>query len=552
MAKGTKYSDVNFSVPEGADPLGIGVPDLGRSTYDPIATIQQGWEATRQERLIRGDRDQATYQQYLKSMPTVEGVNQEISKKLNKKMVRMGGLFKQRQEAGPFGKWAKTPEGESTVAELSRLENEIASEIPIYNHYSEQYGKDQAVMRNPNNRDKIDWDLTNENVRRMTEAENVEGFVQPFAENAGSLVVMRPEEADMIGWVKSSIDTFAPGMDSSILAQGKDPNTGKWKTTTLETKDQKRVYDAIVKGYANAPRAVQNQIQRMYDAAPKAEKTDANGVVLEPDTWYASQFAPEYGMAKKQMFTTIDDDTKQKTAAPGYGIPRVDGKIDLPQLTTTMRMKTPVQQTAKTVKRKTLRGKMVYNEPTTQDAAMDADYSTISVPLVGFDKTFEMYNHADAIDTSTGKRPDQTASSTHKAVRLDFIPVWRGEKQEVPITETDENGNITTTTWTLNPGDKIPMHVQEQLQDQRASFNYEPFLMTSNVYGPAIEQKALAAGLTWEDYVSRHGKTTVTPWEKSKRELLTKMKAEKYDPAELERLITEIDQQLNGIEDIFK
>lgn len=554
-AKGTSYSDVNFSVPEGADPLGIGVPDLGRSSYDPIATIASGWENTRQERLIKGDRDQASYQQYLKSMPTVEGVNQNISRKLNQKMVKMGGLFKQRQKAGPFGKWAKTDEGGNLTAELSRLENEVATDIPIYNHYSSVYEKDLATMRSGANKDKIDWELTNQNVKRMNEAKDVTEFAQPFADNGGTLVVFRPEEADMIGWVKDSIDTFAPGVDTEVLSQGKDPNTGKWRTTTLETKDQKRIYDSIIKGYANAPMAVKNQVDRMYATAPASDKRDENGVVMEPDAWYASQFAPEWGKKTSTTQTTIDEGTG-KEAAPGYGMARnEDGSLNIAQNTSTIRMGTPVSTETKTVKRTRSfgknKGQPVYNEPTTTQESRNVDYSTVSIPLTGFDKTFDVYSHGSAIDTETGKPIDKSKSSTHKAVRIDFIPVWRGETKTIQAETTDDNGNVTKETWTLKPGDKIPMDIQEQLQEENQNFNYEPFLLSSSIYGPAIEEKALAAGLSWEEYVSRHGKTAITPWSKSNRELLVKMKAAKYDPTELEKLIKEIDQKLNGIDDIF-
>ncbi len=553
MAKGTKYSDVSFSVPEGADPLGIGVLDLGRSSYDPIETIRSGWEATRQERLIKGDRDQATYMAYMKNMPSVEGINKQISARLNKEMMEMGGLFKQQQESGGFGGFAKTPSGQKATVRLSELENKIATDVPIYKHYSDQYTKDLAVIRSGANKDKIDWELTNANVEAMQTAKNVEEFAQPFANNAGSLVVFRPEEADMIGWVKDSIDTFAPGMDTSILAQGKDPNTGKWMTTTLETKDQKRIYDSIIKGYANAPRAVKNEIQRMYDAAPLVNRQNEDGVVMEPDVWYASQFAPEYGMKEITKYTTIDDPT-EKTAAPGYGIPRLaDGTLDLNSITSTIQMKTPVEQESQTVKRTRIGGRKVYNKVKTSEETMDANYTTISLPLTGFSKTFEMYGHADAIDTSTGKAPTERRSSTHKAVRIDYMPVWRGPERIINVKdEVSESGDIIKQTYTLKPGKRIPQEIEEQLQGEGANFNYEPYLMTSSMYGPAIEEKALAAGLTWQEYVSRHGLTTLTPWERVKRELLVKMKSEKYDTTELESLMKQIDSQLNGIDDIFK
>ena len=89
--KGTSYGDVNFSVPEGADPLGVGVPDLGRSSYDPIATIQAGWDRSRQDRLIRKDREQRNYEQFQQTLPTVDSVNKNLASIQNKKIMEMGG-----------------------------------------------------------------------------------------------------------------------------------------------------------------------------------------------------------------------------------------------------------------------------------------------------------------------------------------------------------------------------------------------------------------------------------------------------------------------------
>ena len=154
MAKGTKYSDVNYSVPEGADPLGIGVPDLGKSSYDPIATIRHGWEASRQERMMNRDLQQQTYEAYMKNMPTPEGINQKITRDVNKKLGKMGALFQQQQRAGGFSDIAKTDEGKNVQAELAQLENEVASTIPVYNSLSKQYEKDLATMRSGANKDR--------------------------------------------------------------------------------------------------------------------------------------------------------------------------------------------------------------------------------------------------------------------------------------------------------------------------------------------------------------------------------------------------------------
>jgi len=96
-------------------------------------------------------------------------------------------------------------------------------------------------------------------------------------------------------------------MDSSILKEGIDPITGKYKTSTLSTKDQARIRTGFVQGYANAPKVIKNEIDRMYKDAPEIQKEDPNGVKMGADMWYASKYAPISGKEVKISYTGIDD-----------------------------------------------------------------------------------------------------------------------------------------------------------------------------------------------------------------------------------------------------
>jgi len=554
MAKGTSSGDVHFSVPEGADPLGIGVLDLGRSSYDPIDTIRRFNETRRQNRLIRQDRDREDYQNFMKMMPTVSGVNKNIAANMNKDILEMSKLFKQQQSLGAFGGFAKTGEDkdEKVSIKLSEIENKVATDAPIYKWYSDQYGKDQTVMRSPANKDKIDWELTMENVDAMNQAKDVEGFSQPFAENGGSLVVFKPEPQDIIGYAKK-VGSMIEGTDIMSHEIKMDPMTNTMTTTQVTGADPAMIHKAYQTGYEFAEPNMKNAIDALYNVAP--DKKNADGVIMDAKEWWANKFSGFHGTTTSKKTTKLTKDT-DKESTPGYGMARnEDGSLNIAQNTSTIQMAVPVDTETRTVKRTRKfgkdKGQPVYNAPQTAQAPRNVEYSTVSVPLTGFDKTYDVYSHGSAIDTETGKPIDKAKSSTHKAVRLDFIPVWRGEEKKIESETTDDSGNIVKETFTLKPGDKIPIHIQEQLQDENQSFSYEPFLLSSSVYGPAIEEKALAAGLSWEEYVSRHGKTAITPWEKANRELLVKMKASKVDPTELENLIKEINQKLNGVDDIF-
>ena len=111
MAKGTKLSDVQFTVPEGADPLGIGVPDLGKSSYDPLATIRRGWDVTRARQERKRQEQRQDYQQFVEDLPTFEGINAQVTAELNKDVAKMKELAEQEMLAGPFAQFARTEEG---------------------------------------------------------------------------------------------------------------------------------------------------------------------------------------------------------------------------------------------------------------------------------------------------------------------------------------------------------------------------------------------------------------------------------------------------------
>jgi hypothetical protein len=551
--KGTKYSDVNFSVPEGADPLGIGVPDLGRSSYDPIETIRSGWEASRQERLIKGDRDQATYQAYMKNMPTVEGINKQISSKLNREMVEMSGLFKQQQEAGGFGGFAKTATGEKATARLSELENKIATDVPIYKHYSDQYKKDLAVIRSGANKDKIDWELTNANVESMQTAKNVEEFAQPFANNAGSLVVFRPESQDIIGYAKK-VGAMIEGTDIMSHEINVDPRTNTMTTTQVKGADPEIIHKAYQTGYEFAEPNMKNAIDSLYKSAP--DKKNADGVVMDAKEWFANKFSGLHGTTTTKKTTRLPKADVDKGAGFGYGVMRrEDGSINLDSLSNSMVMATPQTIETTKVKRTTLRGKKVYeDEPETATTQPEMQYNTLSIPLSGFDEPFEMYMHGESIDTSTGKAPPLGKSAVHKAVRVDFIPTWRGnEPLDVVIDEVGPDGEIIKTSYSVKPGERMPIEVEQKAIEMGVQHEYthEPYLMTSSVYGASIQDKEITEGLSWSQYVSRHGKTTIAPWSKVKRELLSKMDSEKYSPEEVDALIQEIYNQKNNVKGVF-
>jgi len=535
MAKGTSYSDVNYSVPEGADPLGIGVPDLGKSSYDPIATIRHGWESSRLDRAQKRDLDQRSYQSYMKNMPTVEGVNQKITKDLNKSLGKMGALFKQKQGAGGFAGFAKGPEGGDLSAELASLENKVAGEIPIYNSLSKQYEKDYAAIRSGANQDKIDRKLTQANIDRMQNADNLADFAAPFSDNGGTLVVYKPEPQDIIGYAKQ-VGSMIEGTDLMSHDIKVDPLTNTMTTTQVTGADPEIVHKAYQTGYEMAKPNMRNAIDGFYEAA--TDKKNADGVVMDAKEWFANKFSGLHGTTTTKKTSRLAKEKEPESSGLGAGVPRIDGEIDIDSMMEPIVMKATSSTDA--TYRTNVWGKQKEVTPATSEAE-EMEFESYNMPLTGVDEVFDSMTPSDAIDTSTGSEPDRTKIGSHKAASVSYMPTYNGEG-DIPVEYEDKNGD--KKKYTVKPGKPIPIVIYSELIKQRVPMSYEPYLLTSSVYGASQEEKAMGA-ISWSDYVSKHGKTVITPWTSINNAFLTKMGAEEYQIAELQKNMVEMYNKLN-------
>jgi hypothetical protein len=542
MAKaGTKYSDVNFSIPEGADPLGVGIPDLGRSSYDPVQMIMEQSEQRRVSRQFNRQMQAEEYQNYLKNMPTVEGTKSEISKNLNSQIQRMGELFIDKQKAGDFFSLQKSPTGGSAEAELNKLQNKIATDVPIYNHYSDQMAKDVAATRVGANKDKIDWELTKENMKAAEEGAKtgeVQNFAQPFADNGGSLVVWRPEEADMLAFIKDSVDTLAPGMDSSIISEQLDPETGKMRVETLDYKSRKRMHDAIVKGYDNAPRAVQNEVKRMYDVAPQAEKVDGEGVPLEPQVWYANKYVPVYGQEKDVSYVATDKKGKQDWMKM-MGIGRdANGALVLGAPTTKQIDRQREGEPVNTGTNKKPVWETPMEETSEQYYAYTADLSGV------IDKPFALETSIDTYDQQSGEKIPAGIVAYDQPTSVSLMPTAGQD-----ITFKDAEGN----TRTIKKGDLIKIPDYNQLPDKSKVY-WDWFVTSASSIKktPAGGVEAAKRARYGEEYDPTHQITTIRPWSDAKNAIIAETAAD-YDLTELDKLLQEMKKQKNsGIDAIIQ
>lgn len=547
--KGTKYSDVNFNVPEGADPLGIGVPDLGVSSYDPIATIRAGWLKNREERLIKAEQRREDYQKFLETLPTFEAINQKVAGKLNERVIEMGRLAHQRYKSGAWSPFAKTETGASTERELQRMQKEVITEGQLYNAMLPKYKAAEKYLSDPENIEKIDMDLTRRNMSAFTEAEDIDAMNRALTK---PLVVLKPEPVELNEYLNKMIDMYIPGEDKGLVSSVFDPEMNKWKLTEVTYKDPDRVIRGMRKIYRNMEDKYKNEVNRRY-LQPETIKETKDGVPISEEDWFISQYVPEY--AKKLDVQTVAAKEEKET---GLGILRgAEGDLNLQEMQTTREIGTKVQATTLPYIRTRRGGKIKYGEPEEGEEGVPMSYNSVSLPLSGIDAGFIDYIDNTYLETATGNQPELGRVATHSPVSIDFMPVWEGPPQIIDAEWKDEEtGDLKKEAITINPGDRIPNEIEAELISRQVKggkdqITYKPFLITNAVYGATITEKDLGP-ISWEDYMSKHGKATIMPFDKGRRAFYAALLKKGYNTAEIEEAIRELDDRLNSAGRIFK
>lgn len=526
MAKaGTRYSDVNFTIPAGADPMGVGVLDLGRSSFDPIEWIRSGIEQQRQDRLLEGQNRREEYFNYIDKLPTFEAVNQKVASKLNSDVVKMGEYAYKNYRLGDWSPFAKTDKGLPVQQELNRLETEIADKGAAYNAMLPKYKSAYDYVSDPENFDKIDWDLTNGRMRSFTDAEDVKGMTQALNK---PLVVLKPEPVELADWLKGQISTYIPGEDKDIASKVFDPNVNKFLVTETTFKDPIRVANGMKKIYKTADDKYKNEINRRYERAPEEEKTTSDGVNIPVEDWFAAQYVPEY--AKKLDLSTYAVAEKKKQQSWGFLPSRNDaGVYDL----STYEERKPL-------------GVKVGDQSVSQYFQ-----SAATIPLQGVTrKTFVMPNTSRAVDADTGSPITGGKSALNYLDNVSILPVAARTTSVIK-----EDGS----TKTITAGSKISEDDQRLMADQKklGDIQWEAFLttLTTNRQVPQSEdisslppeyQALRALGLGGGAQTSSFMNTTIRPWNESVQYVKAAAEEDDKDITPLINTINDILDQLNS------
>jgi hypothetical protein len=509
--KGTKYSDVQFSVPAGADPMGIGVPDLGRSSYDPLATIRQGWDEMRQDRQLKDAERKQEYQNYMEALPTFDEVNTKVAQKLNESVVKMGDYAHQKYKSGAWSPFARNEEGLPVERELSRLENKIATEGAAYNAMLPKYQEAEKFARDPDNFEKIDWDLTTPRMQAFTEAEDIEGMTRALNK---PLVVTKPEPVELNEYLKKMIPTYIQGDDVEQVSSVFDPEMNKWQVTERTYKDPERTAEGMKKMYRNMDDRYKNEVDRRFERAPQNQKVTADGVPIDVEDWFATQYVPEYGEKLNVSYVAGKDEGGRTdwSFLPGK---RDDGTFDLK----------PYEEV------KVLGMK---SGETTERVSFN---SAATIPLQGVSKKpFVMPNTFRARDAETGEQVAPGRSTMNVMDNVSIMPV---ASEDINVTMPDGS------TRTITAGEKIDRDVQSQMlkNNMGGKMQWEAFLTTLTSNKQVAEQlqyQGIPLGTDTKSFTE----TTIRPWNES---LQYVKEAARADDVDIQPMVTRVNEILNQL-----
>jgi len=516
--KGTKYSNVNFNVPEGADPLGIGVPDLGRSSYDPIATIRAGWLKDREERLIKDEQRREDYQKFMEGLPTFEAINEKVASKLNQKAMEMGKLAYQRYKAGAWSPFARTETGASTERELARKQNEIITEGQAYNAMLEKYKAAEEYLSDPENYEKVDLELTRKNRDAFTQADDIDGMIKAFNK---PFIVLKPEPVELNKYLNQLYDQYIPGEDKDIVKKVYNEKMDKWEVTERTYKDPQRVIAGMRKIYRNAEPKYRNEIDRRFEKAPEAEKVDKNGVPIDAEDWFISQYVPEYGKKLDlRLYAGKGKERADWSFLPGQG---AGGRFDLSPFETIEQM--GVQT-----------GVTDAGEPTTEVREYN---SAATIGLQSITRTpFVMSNTPGTINAETGEKAPAGRSTTHLMDKVSILPV---ATQDIVVPMPDG------TERAISAGEKIPKGVQRQMakNNMLGNMRWEAFL-TTLASNKQVPMDRIIMDINLGKDISSFTETQIRPWREASKFIKGAGLEKDVDITPLENTIEGILNQLNN------
>jgi 6-pyruvoyl-tetrahydropterin synthase len=537
MAKGTSVSSVNFSIPEGADPMGIGIPDLGRSSYDPIESIRNGWETARQDRLIKSQERREDWKAQKAEIPTYQNFNRKVAGKLNQKAVKIGEYVDQQYRAGQFWPFARTKDGSKTYQKLEQAKGELADEGEAFNNILlPAYKNALDIINDPKNEKLLDQDYTKAQMKKFTETDDIEEMMRL----KDKLYAFKPTAVNMAREVKSRLNDYLPEETIKEVDRVFDPLTGKIEITETTGIDRAELERAMLKVYDDMKFDNDeniNYINRAYKNAPKSDKVTDDGVPIDEKAWFVGRYVPGYADKIKTSFVAKSDDGggfDWKSLFGGVSFDNGSLVMGSPTVKSLTRTRTRKSQTNSGTRRNP-----VYED---EEYKTNEQYYAYTVNLQGvIDKPFAVESSTDTYNQQSGERIPAGMVAYEQPTNVSMMPI---AKDNSVVTMPDGE------TIAVKKGEPIRKEVYDQMQKDKSLDNvYWDWFVTSasSIKKTTDDQtEAVRNPLYGDDYIPTHMITTIRPWNDAKKAILTET-AGKFDLSEMANAMEQMKKEKNNV-----
>jgi len=327
MAKGTKYSDVQFNVPAGADPMGIGGLDTGKSSYDPIETIRSGWEQYNQERLIKDQQRREDYKEFVGSLPTFSDINNKFASDLNKQVQDMQEKAIKAYQTGKFSPFIKTESGQSIEKELAQNQRDIIQKYELYKQYAPELQKQLNIINDPTKADMIDLEESTKNINEIYNATDINQWAKAISKNP---IVYYPTTLDYFKMVDEGLKHYLPNLGSK-MSEGEplfDAKTGKVRVDILHGYSPQEVRNATLKTFREMMEKPQNRKdwEKRYNRDKEQGLTKTpEGIDMDSESYFIDKFMPEDSQYSTSKYVNISKASDKDKIEDIEGIEREDG-----------------------------------------------------------------------------------------------------------------------------------------------------------------------------------------------------------------------------------
>ena len=486
------------------DPGFIGVPQFPRSTFDPVQFTRNLMAERRAKQSFESDRLRNKQKENIdflrKQMGEVDIEAWEDKKGYDELSQRKQAVFAKAMDAANRGYNLYTPEtAEETgmMREFKQDLEDLGGDVDIWNVYK---GKLQELDKEAQKQMFMDPEAQTFDFEKYKEFRegllNGEGSIQERAKKLEMFDFGRPKEytsQQMNKYMSEEIADVIPGMDEQVKQWQEDPATGDIIKSVWTGVEPERIRTGLRKVYNRSGGKQREFLDQRFDqAVAEGFQGDLNDFMVET-------YAPEY--AEKTSKTKIAGRQQKERMALAAARPPVDaaGNYDLSEHATTKR----------------------YGTQDAEGNTVTQSYqSKGTLPMMSIfkNKGFTMPVTGGTVVKSTGQKAPEAISAGTIPVDVSFIPT---AVEQFSI-EVDNPETGAKETVTIEAGDRIPEHVQHEMEMQNVlsgdgaySYTIQPYV-EANVYKSMMKDPA-NPNSPWEVPDPKSEKmTTIRPYNEAR------------------------------------